>query len=138
MICFTGERDNSTEQSTNGRTEQYTLIGYCNSFAGVGAQYDDWRVKRYCNTADINVWDIRYGRGLTRWVVRKGQTTKKTEIIYYNFKRDNIIMKYTRQRRHSSGGRWTDVSYSCVLFWMKEEGNHFQTQYVYVYVLDDQ
>ena len=45
-------------------------------------------------------------------------------------------MKYTRQRRHSSGGRWTDVSYSCVLFWMKEEGNHFQTQYVYVYVLD--
>ena len=44
-------------------------------------------------------------------------------------------MKYTRQRRHSSGGRWTDVSYSCVLFWMEEEGNHFQTD-VYVYLLD--
>ena len=53
----------------------------------------------------------------------------------YNFKRDKIIMKYTRQRRHSSGGRWTDVSYSCVLFWMEEEGNHFQTD-VYVYLLD--
>ena len=57
----------------------------------------------------------------------EGTNHKKTELIYYNFKRDNIIMKYTRQRRHSSGGRWTDASYSCVLFWMEEEGNHFQT-----------
>ena len=44
MICFTGERDNSTQQSTNGIMEGHNnilLIGYCNSFAGVGAQYDD-------------------------------------------------------------------------------------------------